>query len=78
MKHCDYGCAVNPPTHQHRPDTTQPTGLGWFLGLGGLGWVTKIFFIYWVGVIKLQTRQTRPDPPIINIYLKYIIYLMIF
>ena len=23
----------------HRPDPTQPGGLDWFLGLGGLGWV---------------------------------------
>ena len=48
----------------------------WWVGLG-----YKIFFysgLDWVWVIKLQTRQTRPDPPIFNIYLKYIIYLIIF
>ena len=28
-----------------KPDPTQPAGLGRFLGLGGLGWITKKFFI---------------------------------
>ena len=28
-----------------RPDPTQPAGLGWFLRLGGLGWITKKNFI---------------------------------
>ena len=58
---------------------TRTNGLGRFLELGGLGWVT-IFFFYnrssWVWVIKLQTHQTRPDPSIFNIYFKYIIYLI--
>ena len=52
------------PTHP-----TWPIGLGWFLGLDGLGWVTKkkIYSgLGWVWVIKLQTRQTQPDPPIFN------------
>ena len=38
----------------------------WWVGLG-----YKIFFYSrsgWVWVIKLQTRQTRPDPPIFKIY----------
>ena len=48
----------------------------WWVGLG----YKKKFYSEsgWVWVIKLQTRQTRPDPPIFNIYLKYIIYLIIF
>ena len=49
------------------PNSTQLAELGQFLGHGGLGWVTKFFFysgLGWVWVIKLQTRQTRPDPPI--------------
>ena len=33
------------PTHQNQPDPTQPTGLGWFLGLGRLGWITKKILI---------------------------------
>ena len=28
-----------------QPDPTQLAGLGWFLGLGGFGWVTKFFLI---------------------------------
>ena len=66
----------------HRPAKLDPTpGLGRFLRLGRLGWVTNFFFfsgLDWVWVIKLQTRQTRPDPLIFNIYLKYIIYLINF
>ena len=59
-----------------RPDPTLPVKLGWFLGLGGLGWVGlgyKFFFDSgsgWVRDIKFQARQTQPTPPI---YLKYII-----
>ena len=52
------------------PNPTRPTGLGY-----------KIFFYSgsgWVWVIKLQSRQTRLNPPIFNIYLKYIIYLIYF
>ena len=67
------GCAENPPTRQTRPDPTELVGLSRFLRLGGLGY--KIFFYSgsgWVWVIKLQTRQTQPDPLIFNIYLKYI------
>ena len=56
--------------------------LGQFLRLGGLGWIglQQIFYSGsgWVWVIKLQTRQTWPDLLIFNIYLKYIIYLIIF
>ena len=66
------GCAENPPTCQTQLDPTQPAGLGRFLRLGGLGY--KIFFYSgssWVWVIKLQTRQTQPDPPT-HPYLKYI------
>ena len=33
------------PTRQNRPDPIQPVGLGQFLGLGGMGWVTKFFLI---------------------------------
>ena len=43
-----------------KPDPTQPAGLGY-----------KNFFYSgssWVWVIKLQTRQTRPNPP-------YLIYI---
>ena len=47
---CCVGCAKNPPTCQTRPNPTQPTGLGRFFRLGGLGWVTKkIFMAGWVG-----------------------------
>ena len=52
-------------TRQTRPNPTQPAELDWILGLGGLGWVTNLFFYSgsgWVWVIKLQTRQTRPNP----------------
>ena len=65
-----------------RPNPTRPARLDRFLGLGGLGWVglQKNFYSGsgWVWIIKLQTRQTRPDPPIFNIYLKYFIYLIFF
>ena len=46
----------------------QPARLGRFLGFGGLGWVGlgyKFFFnsaLGWVWVIKLQPRQTQPNP----------------
>ena len=33
------------PTRQNRPDPIQPVGLAQFLGLGGMGWVTKFFLI---------------------------------
>ena len=58
------------PTYQ--PNPTQPAKFGLFLGLGGLGWVTKFFFDSgsgWIWVIKFQTRQIRPDPPIYLIYI---------
>ena len=42
------------PTCQNRSNPTQPTGLGRFLQLGGLGWVTK-FFLIAVRVIKFRT-----------------------
>ena len=74
-------CVENPPTRQTRSNSTRPTGLGRFLRLGGLGWVTKFFFYSgsgWIWVIKLQTHQIRPDPPLFNIYLKYIMYLINF
>ena len=51
------------PPNMTRSDPTRPVGLGRFLRLGGLGWVTKNFFYSgssWVWVIKLQTRQTQP------------------
>ena len=66
------------PTNPSSP--TRPVGLRQFLRFGGLGWVAKNFYSGpgWVWVIKLQTRQTRPNPPIFNIYLKYIIYLIVF
>ena len=36
----------------------------------GLAYKKKFYSgLGWVWVIKLQTRQTRPDPPIFNIYL---------
>ena len=41
----------------------QPARLGRFLGFGGLGY--KFFFnnaLGWVWVIKLQPRQTQPNP----------------
>ena len=60
-----YGCAKNLPTHQTQSDSTRPDGLGRFLGLGRLGY-KKLFYSRsgcgWI--IKLQTRQTRPDLPI--------------
>ena len=31
------------PTYQNRSNPIQPAGLGKFLGLGGLSWVTKFF-----------------------------------
>ena len=44
------GCAENPLTHQTQPNPTRSAGLGRFLRLGRLGWVTKIFFMAgWVG-----------------------------
>ena len=57
-----------------QPNSTRRVGLvfkAWWVGLG----YKKIFYSGsgWVWVIKLQTRQTRPDSPIFNIYLKYII-----
>ena len=33
------------PTCQNRTNSTQLVGLGRFLGLGGLSWVTKFFLI---------------------------------
>ena len=69
---------IDPP-NPIRPNTTHRVGSifrAWWVGLG----YKKKFYSGsgWVWVIKLQTRQTRPDPPIFNIYLKYIIYLIIF
>ena len=70
------------PTNSPNPTQPNPTRQvgsvfkAWWVGLG-----YKIFFYSgsgWVWIIKLQTRQTRPDPPIFNIYLKYIIYLILF
>ena len=44
------GRADNPLTCQNQPDPTQSTGLGWFLVIGGLGWVMKkILTAGWVG-----------------------------
>ena len=62
-----------------KPDPTRRNGSvfrAWWVGWG----YKKKFYNEpgWVWVIKLQTRQTWPDPPIFNIYLKYIIYLIIF
>ena len=68
------------PTNPSNPTWVNPTRQvgsvfkAWWVGLG-----YKYFFNSgsgWVWVIKLQTCQTRPDPPIFNIYLKYIIYLI--
>ena len=70
------------PTNSPNPTRPEPTRRigsvfrAWWVGLG-----YKIFFDRGLGsvwVIKLQTCQTWPDPPIFNIYLKYIIYLIIF
>ena len=65
------------PTDSPNPTQPKPICLvgsvfkAWWIRLG------YKFFIYsglgWVWVIKLQTRQTRPDPPIFNIYFKYIL-----
>ena len=33
------------PTHQNRLDPTEPTKLGQFLVVGGLGWVMEFFLI---------------------------------
>ena len=47
-------------TRQTKPDPTQPAKLGWFLGLGGLGWVR-------LGLghkITNPSNLTRHDPPI--------------
>ena len=79
------------PTHQNRPDLTQFVGLGQFLGLSGLGWVTIfLFFLYLffysgsgcVGSSSGHKILNLPNPTrpthIFNIYLKYIIYLIIF
>ena len=61
-----------------KPDPTHRVGSvfkAWWVGLG----YQKNYYrgSGWVWVIKLQTRQTRPNPPIFNIYLKYILYLII-
>ena len=56
-------CVANPPTHQNRPDPTQPAELGQFLGMGGFSWV-------WF--ITITTRLTRLDPPI---YLNFKLYI---
>ena len=58
-----------------KPDPTHRVGSvfkAWWVGLG----YQKNYYSGsgWVWVIKLQTR---PDPPIFNIYLKYILYLII-
>ena len=47
-----------------------PYGLGWTYMMGWVGLGYKKFFydgLGWVWVIKLQTRQTWPNPPIFNI-----------
>ena len=68
------------PTNPSNPTWFNPTRQvgsvfkAWWVGLG-----YKYFFNSgsgWVWVIKLQTCQTLPDPPIFNIYLEYIIYLI--
>ena len=67
------------PPNLTQPDLTRRIGSvfkAWWVGLG-----YKNFFYGgsgWVWVIKLQTRQIQPEPPIFNIYLKYILYLIIF
>ena len=70
------------PTDSPNPIQSNPTRWvgsvfkAWWVGLG----YKKNFYSRsgWVWVIKLQTRQTWPDLPIFNMYLKYIIYLIIF
>ena len=69
------GCATNPLIRQNQSNPTHR--LGRYLGIGGLGWVAKFYFtVNWVecGLAKLQIRLTQPDPPIFDIYLKYIIW----
>ena len=77
------GYAVNPPIHQKQSSTTQPNPthrLGRYLGVGGLDWLAKFYFtVSWVecGLAVLQIRLTQPDPPMFDIYLKYILYSFI-
>ena len=57
------GCAANPPTRKNRPDLTQHVGLGRFLGLGGLGWVTNFFFDSRSGLVwVINFKPAKPDP----------------
>ena len=77
----DYQMCRKPtdPPNPIQPDLIRQVELvfkAWWVGLG----YKKNFYngSGWVWVIKLQTHQTRPDPPIFNIYLKYIIYLITF
>ena len=80
-KRCTIGMCRKPtdPSNPIQPSSICRVGSVfrvWWVGLG-----YKFFFysrLGWVWVIKLQIRQTRPDLPIFNIYLKYIMYLIIF
>ena len=80
-KRCTIGVCRKPidPLNLTQPSPICRVGSvfrAWWVGLG-----YKNFFYSgsgWVWVIKLQTYQTRPDPSIFNIYLKYIIYLIIY
>ena len=63
-QHLRLGMCSQPakPPKPTRPDP--PAGLGQFLGLGGLAWV-----------IKFQTHQTQPDPPIYIFFIYIYIYI---
>ena len=47
--------------HQNRPDPTQLARLGQFLGLSGLGWVTKYFLIS-IGLGLGHKISNLPNP----------------
>ena len=58
----------------HHPDPTQPNGLGWFLGVGGLAWFTNFFNsrLGWIQVI----RFTNPPNPTRSTYILYIFKIL--
>ena len=65
------------PPNPTQPNTTRRVGSvfkAWRVGLG-----YKNFFysgLGWVWVIKFQTRQTQPNPPIYLIYIFKIYYII--
>ena len=65
-----------------KPDSTRPNPMRQVGPVFKAWWVVLGYnFLLRVGLglgHKITNQQTRPDPPIFNIYLKYIIYLINF